>query len=194
MAQTNISLFNQLLTPLIGLLGVLIGFILKAIYDYFQSKKDRYDKYYFVLLEKRFKVYQEANYECEKLKTVVHKDNDEKWTVVQEARTWFYKHNLYISPDLRDDFFKLILDVSFYGDTLQEFRFTVQDKGSKSPEAEEVRKDLNEKWNNIMVAAQRKLHRDIDKYYEILNRWSNLKKLVNYFKQKYNNIFRNKKK
>jgi hypothetical protein len=69
--------FN-LTSVLAGLLGTIVGFFLKATYDYFRFKSERYDRYYFALLTKRFEVYQQANYECEKLKKVVHDQTEKK--------------------------------------------------------------------------------------------------------------------
>lgn len=155
---------------LAGLFGTIVGFFLKATYDYFQYKSERYDKYYFALLNKRFEVYQNANYECEKIKKVVHDRSDKKYEVTNSAREWFYKNNLYLSPKLRDDFSTLIFDVDFYGDNLEEFRLTKKETGSHSENTETLRKELLSRWDNIMGNTQLKLQNDIDKYYEILDK------------------------
>ena len=155
---------------LAGLLGTIVGFFLKATYDYLRYKSERYDKYYFALLNKRFEIYQQANYECEKLKKVVHKNSENKNEITNYSREWFYQNNLYLSPKLRDDFSKLIFDVDFYGDNLEDFKMTSKETGSHSEETESKRKDLLSRWNNIMGETQLKLQSDIDKYYEKLDK------------------------
>ena len=133
-----------------GLIGTILGFILKTTYDYFRYKSERYDKYYFALLNKRFEVYQEANYECEKLKSVVHEKSDKKYDVTNFAREWYYKNSLYLSPSVRENFRKLILDVEFYGDNLLDFKLTSQETGSHSDLTNQKRKELLALWDNIM--------------------------------------------
>ena len=150
---------------LAGLLGTIVGFILKATYDYFHYKSERYDKYYFALLNKRFEVYQQANYECEKLKKVVHDNTEKKYEVTNFSREWFYQNNLFLSPTLRNDFGRLILDVEFYGDNLMDFKLTSKETGSQSEQTKTKRKELLSLWENIMVKTQSKLQEDIDQYY-----------------------------
>lgn len=161
--------FN-LTSVLAGLLGTIVGFFLKATYDYFRFKSERYDKYYFALLNKRFEVYQQANYECEKLKNIVHNKTDKKYEVTNYSREWYYRNNLYLSPSLREDFRRLILDVEFYGDNLTDFKLTSQETGSQSEATKTKRKQLLSQWDNIMVNTQTKLQNDIDKYYEKLDK------------------------
>lgn len=159
--------FN-LTSVLAGLLGTIVGFFLKATYDYLQYRSERSDKYYFALLNKRFEVYQEANFECESLKTVVHDKTDKKFEITNNAREWSYRNNLYLSPSLRDSFRRLIFDVEFYGDNLTDFKLTVQETGKDSEQTKTKRKELAELWNNIMGYTQLKLQSDIDKYYDKL--------------------------
>jgi squalene cyclase len=159
--------FN-LTSVLAGLLGTIVGFFLKATYDYLQYRSERYDKYYFALLNKRFEVYQEANFECEKLKTVVHDQTNKKYEITNHARDWFYQNNLYLSPSLRDSFRRLIFDVEFYGDSLTDFKLTSQETGKDSEQTKTKRIELSELWNNIMGNTQSKLQSDIDKYYDKL--------------------------
>ena len=153
-----------------GLLGTIVGFLLKATYDYFHYRAERYDRYYFALLNKRFEVYQQANYKCEKLKRVVHDNTEKKSEVTNCAREWFYLNNLYLSPSLRGDFEKLIFDVEFYGDNLKEFKMTSKETGKHSEETDNKRTELIAKWDNIMVGAQSKMQNDIDKYYKKLDK------------------------
>lgn len=159
--------FN-LTSVLAGLLGTIVGFLLKATYDYFRFKSERYDRYYFALLTKRFEVYQQANYECEKLKKVVHDQTEKKYEVTNYSREWFYQNNLYLSPILRNDFGRLIFDVEFYGDNLTDFKLTSKESGSQSEQTKYKRKELLSLWENIMGKTQSTLQEDIDKYYEKL--------------------------
>ena len=159
--------FN-LTSVITALAGTIIGFLLKTIYDYFKYLSERKDKYFFVLITKRFEVYQQANFHCEKLKKVIHDKTDKKYEITTEAREWFYNNSLYLKPELREDFRRLILDVEFYGDTKEDFYFTLEDKGADDEETIKKRADLRETFNNIMVGAQKKIQDDIDIYYSEL--------------------------
>ena len=155
--------FTSVLT---GLLGTIVGFIIKTAYDFFIYSKERHDKYFFALLSKRFEVYQEANYICEKLKKVLHDKTNNKINIANNAKEWYYKNHLYLSPELRDGFRRLIFDAEFYGDQLEDFYLTSADKGSKDPETQWKRKELHDTWNNIMTGTKQKLQEDLDKYFK----------------------------
>jgi len=150
------------------LFGTILGIVVKTIYDFYKYKNERKDKYMFVLLNKRFEVYQEANYYCEQLKKVVHDKTEKKSDIINNAREWFYKNNLYLSPSVREDFRRLILDVEFYGEQLNDFFKTQEDLGSDNEETIRKKEELKATWNKIMQGTQKKIQSDIDEYYEYL--------------------------
>ena len=151
-----------------ALIGTIVGFVLKTWYDFYKYKNERKDKYMFALLNKRFEVYQEANYHCEQLKKIVHDKTEKKFEITNNAREWFYKNNLYLNPDVREDFRRLIFDVEFYGEQLNDFFYTREDLGSENEETIRKKEELKATWNNIMQGTQKKIQSDIDKYYEYL--------------------------
>lgn len=149
-----------------SLVGTILGFLAKTGYDFFVRKNDRKDKYIFALLTKRFETYQEANIFCEKLKNVVHDKTDDRHDVLREAREWFVRNHLYFTPQTRNEFNKLINDVQFYGEQLEDYYLTCEYTGRKSDEALEKHKQLMSSWDNIMRKAQRNIESDLDFYYK----------------------------
>ena len=156
------------MSVLTALIGTIVGFALKSAYDYFMHSKDRRDKYFFALLIKRFEVYQAANVICEQLKSVVHDKTDAKVKITNEARTWFYNNNLYLSPDLRKDFKHLIMDVEFYGTQLDDYFFTSQQQGKDDKESKKKHDELMNTWKHIMSGTQEKLQSDLEQYFKVI--------------------------
>ncbi len=154
----------SVLTALIGIIGTIVGFALKSAYDYYIYSNDRRDKYFFALLIKRFEVYQAANAICEQLKSVVHDKTDAKLKITNEARSWFYNNNLYLSPDLRKDFRRLIMGVEFYGELLDDY-FLSQQQGKNDKES---KNELMNKWKHIMSGTQKTLQSDLDQYFKVM--------------------------
>lgn len=152
-----------------GLLGTILGFGLKATYDYFRYKSEREDRYYFAMLQKRFEVYQQANHECEKLKGIVYDTTEKKTEIIKYAREWFHQNNLYLSPDLRNDFLKLTYDTDFYGEDSKDFKVTSKETGTHSDETNLKRIELLGKWENIQGGTKKIIQDDIDRYYKKLN-------------------------
>ncbi len=157
-----------MLSAITALLGTIVGFVLKTAYDYYIYSKERYDRYFFALLSKRFEVYQDANYQCERMKKVLHDKTEEKYKVTGDYRVWYHKNNLYFSPDLRENLRKLLLDVDFYGENLADFYITRGERGKDNPETQKKREELYSTWANIMVGIQDKLQKDINYYFNIL--------------------------
>lgn len=155
---------------LYGLIGTGFGILLKTIYDHYKFNKDRKDKYFFALLNKRFEAYQEAYSLCQELKKVVHDQSGEKIETVHKARDWYNKNCLYLKPDIRKNFNQLIYDVSFYGNELEDFKFTLREKGQKHEETVQKRTKLLERWGNIMSETQEALKNDLNQYYNELEK------------------------
>jgi hypothetical protein len=156
------------MSVLTTLISVIVGFALKSAYDYFIHSQDRRDKYFFALLIKRFEVYQAANSICEQLKSVVHDKTNAKVKITNEARTWFYNNNLYLSPDLRKDFRCLIMDVEFYGTQLDDYFFTSQQQGNDNKVSKKKYDELMTTWKRIMSGTQEKLQSDLEQYFKAM--------------------------
>lgn len=159
--------FSELIS---GLIGTAFGFLLKTLHDLYKFNKDRKDKYFFALLNKRFEAYQEAYSLCEELKKVVHDKSGEKIETVQKARNWYNQNCLYLKPEIRNNFNQLIYDVSFYGNDLEDFKFTLREKGKDHEETNQKRSRLLQRWNNIMVETQEALKNDLNQYYNKLEK------------------------
>jgi len=66
------------------------------------------------LLEKRLIVYQEAYEISIELKSALGPDMSEKIRILQKAREWFNKNNLYLNADLRNDIDDTVYAVSIH--------------------------------------------------------------------------------
>ncbi|MGD1007868.1 MAG: hypothetical protein ABR980_11640 [Ignavibacteriaceae bacterium] len=99
---------------LIGIGGTLLGIFISSVFNYFIFRDNRKDKYLFTLVKFRFKIYQEAYSRANKLKYLMHNNDENKINIVNETREWFNNHNLYLRPDIRDDFNDFITDVDDY--------------------------------------------------------------------------------
>jgi len=154
---------------IVGLGGTLLGFFLKTAYDFYIRKAERKDQYFFALLNKRFEIYQEANLHCEKLKRVPHDKTEKKQEILNSARDWFNMNCLYLKPELRNKFERLLFDVDLYSFYLEDFYHTRREQGKDHDETKFKRNELFEKWGNIMGKTQNEIHRDLDKYFEIID-------------------------
>lgn len=161
---------SEILIGLFTLLGALIGVLIPTIFNHIKAKKDREDNYFFAMIEKRFEIYSEASYWCEILKHLIHKDDDEKYSQTQKAREWFSKNNLYLEPNIRQDFSNFILEVEMYKNKLEEWRITAQQEGRTADETQKKHNELKSTFNEIMVGIQNKIQYTIDTYYEIIKK------------------------
>ena len=159
---------ESITTGIFTLCGILLGSILTWVINYLKEKRDRKDRYFFALLEKRFNINQEAFYNIERLKSVLHKDESIKIKTINEVQEWFNKNNLYLEPDIRKKFRNTILDVSLYNIKLQNYYNISIREGIESEEAKKKNKELNDTFDNIMVGLQDSIQTDINLYYKIL--------------------------
>ena len=120
---------DKIITGIFTIGGIIIGALLTWLTNYFKEKRDRKDRYFFALLDKRVNVYQQAFVNVEKLKRVVHGDEDKRIKVVNEVRDWFNCNNLYLVPKLRKDFNNTISDVSMYYLQLEDYKSTGRTEG-----------------------------------------------------------------
>ena len=154
---------DQLVGGIIAIICVFIGWLPSIIRD----KRDRKDRYFFALLQERFKVHQEAFGLAEKLKFNIHSDDDEKLPIVQEVLTWFNRNNLFLNPDLRNRYRKFIAKVENYKLKLEVWRDDYQSKGDAGDNIGK-RKELEEEFKEIMDGIQSAIQKDMDIYYDYL--------------------------
>ena len=143
---------------LIGIGGTLLGILITSLINYFKFRDDRKDKYLFTLVEIRFKIYQEAYSRADKLKWLIHNNDKEKINIVNETREWFNNNNLYLRPDIRDDFNDFISEVGDYW---------IHREAAKSYEGEDAKikkKELDDLFKKIMSITKR-IQNSINVYY-----------------------------
>lgn len=156
------------ITGLFTLSGSIVGFSAKFIFDYFQDKRSRRDRYYFAILEKRFEANQKAFSLVEKLKWLIHEKDEAKYKVTKEVKEWYDNYCLYLPPELRKEFRDVLHDVSFYDIQLDDYKATGFEKGWNSEEVKKKREELNQTFKNIVKGMQDKIQAHIDIYYKYI--------------------------
>ena len=152
-------------SALIALAGVIVGIIAASLIH----RKDRKDKYLFALIEKRFKVAQEA-YQLSKqlslkLKSII--GDEEKITndIIPSARKWFDENCLYLLPTIRNDLDDIINKVGSYKDILK-----LHGKCEINTEKEKIIYDrLDEDFKKIITLKNR-IENSMNPYYKIIGK------------------------
>ena len=159
---------DTVITGLFTLGGTILGFSVKFMFDFFQDKRSRRDRYYFAMLEKRFEANQKAFSLAVKLKSVIHEDETKKYEVTKSVKEWYDNHCLYLPPTLRKDFRSVIKDVDMYGYQLEDYKATGREQGWNTEETKKKREELNQTFRNIMQGIQDKIEAHIDIYYKLI--------------------------
>ena len=157
---------SEILIGLFTILGALVGTLFPTIYNYFKDKKEREDKYFFAMIEKRFEVYSKASYWCDTLKYLIHKDDNEKYLQTNKARDWYSKNNLYLEPSIRKNFIDSVLEVEMYKTRLEECRIIGQQEGWDTEQTQKKNEEIKDAFREIMVGIQNKIQNTIDVYYD----------------------------
>jgi hypothetical protein len=148
----------SLTSVLIGVIATLLVAFITNLFNYFKFRDDRKDKYLFTLVEIRFKIYQESYTRAEKLKHLIHNNDKNKINYVNETREWFNNNNLYLRPDIRDDFDIFITEVSNY------WIYREAAKSSTDIDKENKNKELRELFVKINSITKR-IQKSINVYY-----------------------------
>ena len=164
--------FSEILIGFFTLFGAFIGVLIPTIYNYYNDKKERHDKYFFAMINKRFEVYSNASFLCDQLKHLIHKPDEDKEKIekTSEARKWFSKNSLYLEPEIRQSFFNFIHEVEIYHISLEDWRITGQEEGWNTEQTAKKKEELNAAFHEIMVGLQNKIQGTIDTYYEITHK------------------------
>jgi len=147
---------------------LILGAFLHWLPNWLKEKRERKDRYFFALLEKRFEANQHAFNNVEKLKSVIHKDNSERYKVVTEVKNWYNRNNLYLEPDIRQKLNKVIHETSSYDLLIENWRSTGQEKGWDANETKEKEVELKKTFEDIMMGIQNKIQNDVNQYYKYL--------------------------
>ena len=151
------------------LLGAFSAILIKMVFDYFKDKRDRQDKYYFALLEKRFKALHEAYALVAEMRHAINPTKVEQREVLdKEVSDWYNANCLYLPPELRNEFWQTVNDVNTYH--LDSDDYQAQGRSShqwKTPEMIQKKEQLDKKYKNITTGMQEKIEKHIKKYYDM---------------------------
>ncbi len=153
---------------LLPIITLLLGIFVTWFINYSKEKRDRKDRYFFAMLEQRFGVNQQAFSNVEKLKNVIHAESSEKNKVVEEVKKWFNLNNLYLEPEIRKIFRKVIHDVSSYDLHIDDWRRTGKEKGWGAEETQKKEKEIEKTFEDIVAGIQNKIQEFTDKYYKYI--------------------------
>lgn len=160
-----------------GLVGVLIGVIVTLIIH----QHERRDRYLFAIIQERLSTAQEAYEWSLRMKSVIHGDEEVRSEVLTEVREWFNSNSLYLPPDIRRDFDRIINNVWDYKDELSYYR-QLKSEGKKE-EAEKQHSELMHSFKGI-INLSRRIERSVSVYYEFENAWSIYQRLWSFIKPK----------
>lgn len=92
-----------------------------------------------------------------KLKRVIHQSEDDptKINIINEAHEWYIKNNIYLAPEIRKDFEKLIQHVDFYVIYKEDFYNSRQSSGVNSDDTKKKRTEQLELHKMIMQFGAR---------------------------------------
>lgn len=146
-----------------GLLGVAMG-VLVTVHVH---RQDRRDRYLFVVIKEKLSVSQEAYRWSKKIRSVIHGETEVKSEILTECQEWFDKNCLWLPPNIRSDFEKVIFNVWTYRDLLLEYyRLKHEDQ---TEEAERRNNELKGHFSEI-IGLPRRIEECVAVYYEIENR------------------------
>ena len=147
-----LELLNDHLSEILIGLFTLLGVLIPTLYNHYKAKRERQDKYFFAMIEKRFEIYSHASYLCDQLKHLIHKPDDdgEKNEKITKALDWYSQYNLYLEPEIRQSFSEFIHKVDTHYATIEEWRYTGQQKGWNAEQTKEKNEELNSAFHEIM--------------------------------------------
>ena len=160
--------FSEILIGLFTVIGAFIGVLIPTLYNIYKDRKERRDKYFFALIDKRFEIYNEAYYWCEQLKYLIFEPDTKIYEETRKARSWYASNNLYIEPIIRRDFFNFIKKVEMYKGQLELYKQTGREKGWDSEEVERKENELHVSFEDIMRGIQTRIQNKIDTYYNFI--------------------------
>jgi len=152
-------------SALFGLLGVILGVIVMLIIH----QQERRDKYLFAIVKERLSTAQMAYSWALKMKSVIHGELEAKSGILTESREWFNQSNLYLPPDIRRDFDRVISNVWDYKDNLL-YYYQLKHDG-EIEKAKIQHEDLMQYFGEIRDLPAR-IEASVSIYYDIEKKWS----------------------
>ncbi len=162
------SIAGIFLTGVFTILGIAIGSFFTWWINYSKEKRDRKDRYFFALLEQRFKINQEAYAQAVKLKNVIFEENDLKDKTANGVQDWFNHNCLYLEPELREKFQSFIKKVCFHENLIDHWRSIGQTDGWDSPQTKKIENEIENSFKDIMQGIQQAIKVETDLYYKYL--------------------------
>jgi len=142
--------------------GVILGGLISQLASFFRFRQERLDKYLLVLLEKRFKVNQQAYLFAEELKSIIHADENTRVNTIMKIQEWYNSHNLFLNPSVRKVFKETVFEAGHYYLRLDDYRSTGREKGWGAEETKQKRSKLEETFKKITSDIQCQIELDID--------------------------------
>ena len=114
MITSGTAILLAILTPAIGLLGILLGARLTIDAQVKISEKERKDKFRLAALDKRLEVHQEAYILWSKLTTVMSAPGPVKNKIIGDCHKFWLNNCLYLDSKARDAFHSSFILAGFY--------------------------------------------------------------------------------
>ena len=151
-----------------ALLGAFGALFFKLLYDFFKDKRERQDKYYFALLEKRFETIQKAYHLVDQIKWVIN-EKEKLTSLTQKVSDWYSQNCLYLPPELRKDFRSTIFDANRFD--LEREDYTSEGRRTHiwdTPEMLKKRKRYMDTFDHITKGMHEKIEEHIKIYYDYM--------------------------
>ncbi len=160
---------DNIITGFFTIGGIFIGSLLTWLINYFKDKRDRKDRYFFALLDKRFDIYQQAYLHVEYLKYALHKDQKIRLDAVKKMKIWHDNYNLYLEPKLRKDCKQIIYKFNIYPTLAQKYKDLEETKGWDHEDTQKEFEKFEAAFLEISEGLQSKIMDEIDIYFKFIN-------------------------
>jgi len=156
---------NTIINGIFALSGVFLGGLISQLPSFLRFRKERLDKYFFVLLENKFKVNQQAYLFAEELKSIIHADEAARINTIRKIQEWYNSHHLLLNPSIRKAFKETVFEAGTYYLRLDDYRSTGREKGWKAEETKQKLSKLEEIFKKITSEIQCQIEQDMDEGY-----------------------------
>jgi hypothetical protein len=163
------EIFNKLnniqnTSNIIPILSVIAVAFIGWYFTYKIHKRERKDKYLLSLVKEKFEASQAAYNYSVKFYSIIQEKNEFKLNLLEEAKKWFDQNNLYLYPEIREDFESTISKLYNYSDILKliELYKTKEETVKKNEQYQKL-----DQYYKDIVLLNRRIQENIDVYYKI---------------------------
>lgn len=153
----------QYVVNIAPILSVIIVAFIGWYFTYIIHKSEKKDKYLLSLAKEKFEAAQSAYNYSKKFISIIHKEGEKKFSLLEEVRKWFNENNLYLNPNIRRDFDKAINQLCMYQNTLE--LYNQLKKNGNTEKAEEQYQKFKQDYKEI-VSLNEQIQKNIDVYYK----------------------------